>query len=314
MIRLLTAWLLLFASSAFAADPSGLVHVSTGSIVDLGLLNSSYVQPRRVVVWLPPAYSNHGAKYAVLYMHDGQNLFDKSTAGYGMSWEVAQHLSKLIDEHKVRPTIVVGIWNTSKRLQEYMPAKVFRALAPHYQEEVRALYGGNPLSDEYLRFIVRELRPLIDRRFNVKTDSADTVIMGSSMGGLISLYAVDEYPRVFGAAGIMSPHWPLLLKPQGQSISQDEFEAVVSAFESYLAADLPDPASHRLYFDHGDQTLDALYAPYQARVDKLVGRRGFVKGVNWLSLSFPGQNHSEVSWSSRLDTPLEFLLFPSSTR
>ena len=66
---------------------------------------------------------------------------------------------------------------------------------------MRALYGGDPLSDGYLKFIVRELRPMIDRRFNVKTDRADTVIMGSSMGSLISLYAIDEYPEVFGAPG-----------------------------------------------------------------------------------------------------------------
>lgn len=312
--RFLIGLLLLFSSCAFAGDASGPVHVSAGTIVDLGVLKSNYVRPRRVIVWLPPAYSNEGAKYAVLYMHDGQNLFDKATAGYGMSWEVAEHLSKLIGERKVRPTIVVGIWNTDKRLQEYMPAKVYRALPPRYQEEVRALYGGNPLSDEYLRFIVRELRPLIDRRFNVKTDRADTVIMGSSMGGLVSLYAIDEYPQVFGAAGMMSPHWPLLLKPHGQSISKDEFEAVATAFQHYVAAALPDPATHKLYFDHGDQTLDALYAGYQARIDPLVARRGFVSGVNWLSLSFPGQNHSEVSWSSRLDIPLQFLLSPSVSR
>jgi hypothetical protein len=106
----------------------------------------------------------------------------------------------------------------------------------------------------------------------------------------------------------------LFLKPQGQSISENEFEAVVSVFARYLAAALPDPATHRLYFDHGDQTVDALYAPYQARVDKLVARRGFVNGANWLTLSFPGQNHSELSWSSRLETPLQFLLFPSSAR
>lgn len=312
--RLLIALLLLFASPAIAGDASGPVHVRVGTVVDLGVLKSSFARSRRVVVWLPPAYSMHGPRYAVLYMHDGQNLFDKTTAGYGMSWEIAEHLSKLIGEHKVRPTIVVGIWNTDKRLQEYLPAKVFRALGPRYQEEVRALYGGSPLSDGYLRFIVDELRPLIDRRFNVKTDAADTIIMGSSMGALISLYAIDEYPQVFGAAGMMSPHWPLLLKPQGQSISKDEFEAVASAFERYLVSALPDPSRHKLYFDHGDQTLDSLYAPYQARIDTLVERRGFVKGVNWLSLSFPGQNHSEISWSSRLDTPLQFLLSPSASR
>lgn len=310
--RFIFALLLLFAAlPAQAGNPSAPVSVRVGRIVDLGILKSNYADPRRVVVWLPPGYSKHGSKCAVLYMHDGQNLFDKATAGYGMSWEVAQHLSKLIETNKVRPAIVVGIWNTPKRLQEYMPQKTFFALPERYRDEIRTLYGGDPLSDGYLKFIVRELRPMIDRRFNVRTDRADTIIMGSSMGALISLYAIDEYPQVFGAAGMMSAHWPLLLKPQGQPIRSDEFEAVASTFERYLAGALPDPATHRLYFDHGDQTLDAMYAPYQARVDAVVAQRGFVRSKNWMSLTFPGQNHSEISWSSRLDTPLQFLLPPS---
>lgn len=308
--RLLLALLVLLASPALAGDANGPVHVSAGTIVDLGIVKSNFTDPRRVVVWLPPGYSDRGRKYAVLYMHDGQNLFDKATAGYGMEWEVDEHLSRLIAEHKVRPTIVVGIWNTPKRLQEYVPSKAFQGLPPSYQSKVRALYGGDPLSDGYLKFIVGELRPVIDRRFNVKTDRADTFIMGSSMGSLISLYAIDEYPSIFGGAGMMSTHWPLFMKPDGQSVSNEEYEVVSSAFEHYLAPALPDPATHKLYFDHGSETLDAIYARYQDRVDRVVASRGYARGRNWLSLSFPGQKHNEISWASRLDTPLEFLLSP----
>ena len=110
-----------------------------------------------VVVWLPSGYRAHGPKYAVLYMHDGQNLFDKATAGYGMEWQIDETLDRLIRDGKVRPTIVVGIWNTPKRLQEYVPSKAFEYLPPAYRNKVRALYGGDPLSDGYLKFIVREL-------------------------------------------------------------------------------------------------------------------------------------------------------------
>jgi enterochelin esterase-like enzyme len=307
--RLLCALLLIMAPApALAGDGTGPVHVSAGTIVDLGVLTSHYADPRRVVVWLPPGYSANGPKYAVLYMHDGQNLFDKATAGYGMEWEVDEHLSQLIADKKVRPTIVVGIWNTPKRLQEYVPAKAFEGLPAEYREKVRALYGGDPLSDGYLKFIVRELRPMIDKRFNVKTDRADTAVMGSSMGSLISLYAIDEYPQIFGAAGMMSTHWPLFMKPDGQSVSQEEFEVVSSAFERYLAAALPDPRTHKLYFDHGSETLDAIYKQYQDRVDKVVEKRGYRQGVNWLTRSFPGQKHNEISWASRVDVPLTFLL------
>lgn len=300
--RLFLSFLLLALAVPAAAQ------VSAGTLVDLGVLKSRYADPRRVQVWLPSDYSPRGRKYAVLYMHDGQNLFDKKTAGYGMEWEVDEHLDALIKENKVRPTIVVGIWNTPKRLQEYLPSKAFNGLPPEYKEKIQALYGGEPLSDGYLKFIVRELRPLIDRRFNVKTDRANTIIMGSSMGALISLYAIDEYPQVFGAAGMMSTHWPLFMTPDGKSVSDAEYEVVSSAFERYLAPALPSPRTHKLYFDHGSETLDAIYARYQQRVDRVVEKRGYVRGVNLLTESFPGQKHNEISWASRLDVPLQFLL------
>ena len=309
MIKWIAALLLMLAPApAWAGDGTGPVHVSAGRIVDLGVLKSKYADPRRVVVWLPPSYSKRGPKHAVLYMHDGQNLYDKATAGYGMEWEIDEHLSKLIADKKVRPTIVVGIWNTPKRLQEYVPSKAFTSLPPEYRDKVRALYGGDPLSDGYLKFIVRELRPLIDRRFNVKTDRANTAIMGSSMGSLISLYAIDEYPQIFGLAGMMSTHWPLFMTPEGKSVDQKEFEVVSSAFERYLRPALPDPRTHKLYFDHGTEALDAIYKEYQDRVDAVVAKRGYRRGVNWLTRNYPGQKHNEISWASRVDAPLTFLL------
>jgi enterochelin esterase-like enzyme len=304
MIRALLMALLVLVATPAAAE------VSAGRLVDLGVVQSKFTDPRRVQVWLPSGYQPNGRKYAVLYMHDGQNLFDKKSAGYGMEWEIDEHLDALIRAGKVRPTIVVGIWNTPKRLQEYVPSKAFDGLPADYRDKVRALYGGDPLSDGYLKFIVRELRPMIDRRFNVKTDRANTLIMGSSMGALVSLYAIDEYPEVFGGAGMMSTHWPLFMTPDGKSVGDAEYEAVSSAFERYLTPALPDPRTHRLYFDHGSETLDAVYKRYQDRVDAVVQRSGYVQGVNWLTRSFPGQKHNEVSWASRVDVPLQFLLPP----
>ena len=316
MIRALFGLLLLAAVPAAAQTQTGPApKVAAGTIVDLGVVQSKYTDSRRVVVWLPTGYKPHGPKYAVLYMHDGQNLFDKATAGYGKEWEIDEHLDRLIVQKKVRPTIVVGIWSTPKRLQEYVPAKAFEHLPPAYMDRVLGLYGGNPLSDGYLKFLVRELKPRIDARFNVKTDRANTMIMGSSMGALISLYAIDEYPKVFGGAGMVSTHWPLFLPTQGaKSISDDEFQIVSSAFERYLTPALPSPATHKLYFDHGSETLDSAYAAYQDRVDAVVAKRGYRRDTNWMTRSFPGQAHDEISWSSRVDIPLQFLLPPLRSR
>jgi len=303
--------LLLALACLLAVTPAEAQKVSSGTIVDLGVVQSKFTDPRKVVVWLPTGYKPDGPKYAVLYMHDGQNLFDTSTAGYGMEWRIDETLDRLIREKKVRPTIVVGIWNTPKRLREYVPSKAFEHLPPQYMDRVRGLYGGDPLSDGYLKFIVDELKPAIDKRFHVKSDRANTAIMGSSMGALISLYAIDEYPKVFGAAGMMSTHWPLFLPTEGhKAISDEEYEVVSSAFERYLAPALPDPKSHRLYFDHGSETLDSAYARYQNRIDAVVERRGFRRDLNWISRNFPGQAHNEVSWASRVEIPLQFLLPP----
>ena len=274
MRRLILALLFLLLAAPAAAK------VSSGRLVNLGTVASRYADPRRVTVWLPSSYTPNGPRHAVLYMHDGQNLFDPETGYGGMEWKLDETLDRLIRERKVRPTIVVAIWNTPKRLREYVPSKAFAHLPPRYMERVKGLYGGGPLSDGYLKFITRELKPRIDRQFRVKPDRANTVIMGSSMGGLISLYAIDEYPNIFGGAGMMSTHWPMFLPAEGKDLSEGEYEAVSTAFERYIAPALPPPATHRLYFDHGSETLDRLYARYQARVDRVVARRGYRRGVN----------------------------------
>lgn len=310
MIRALLIALVLLLAAPAVARPDGVPRVLAGRIVDLGVLASRHADPRRVVVWLPSTYAPAGRPHAVLYMHDGQNLFDKATASYGAEWQIDEVLDRLIRRGDARPTIVVGIWNTPKRLREYVPAKAFAKLPPQYMDRVRGLYGGDPLSDGYLRFLVSELKPMIDHRFNVRRDRANTIIMGSSMGGLISLYAIDEYPRVFGAAGMLSTHWPLFLPKPDAKRSDAEMDVVASSFEAYLRPALPDSRNHRLYFDHGTETLDAHYAAYQARVDRVLVVRGYREGTNWMTRNFPGQDHNEKSWASRVDVPLRFLLAP----
>jgi len=303
MTRLVLALLaLLWTGQAVAG-------VGAGTLVDLGTVQSRHADPRRVTVWLPSTYRPGGPRHAVLYMHDGQNLFDPDTGYGGMEWKVDETLDRLIREGKVRPTIVVAVWNTPKRLREYVPAKAFDHLPKDYMDRVRALYGGDPLSDGYLKFIVRELRPMIARRFRVRTDRSNTAIMGSSMGALISLYAINEYPAIFGGAGMVSTHWPLFVPANGaKAISDGEYEIVSAAFERYLAPALPSPRSHKLYFDYGSETLDFVYARYQQRIDAIVARRGYRQGANWISRSFPGHAHNEVSWASRVEIPLRFLL------
>ncbi len=267
---------------------------TAGRLETLPLLVSKFVAPRRVDVWLPPGYdANPGARYPVIYMHDGQNLFDPAVSFGGQAWEVDQALCRLIHAHRVPAAIIVGIWNTGpSRFLEYMPQKVVTAeVVAHYANGPK-VSAGDLASDAYLKYLVEELKPVIDRTYRTEPDRVHTSIMGSSMGGLISAYAMAEYPGVFGGAGCLSTHWP----------------AGEGALIDWLAKHSPDPATHRFYFDHGDQGLDAQYAPYQQRMDAVLKAAGFTAGRNSLSKFYPGADHSEKSWRERAEVPLEFLL------
>lgn len=249
--------------------------------------------PRHLDVLLPPGYGEGDGRYPVLYMHDGQNVFRDEDAGYGVCWGVGQALEGVVASGEAPPAIVVGIWNNGlMRYPEYRPAKPFLALSDRARQVVTAGLGGMPVSDDYLAFIVNEVKPFIDATYRTRPGRDHTTIMGSSMGGLISLYAICEYPEVFGGAGCVSTHWP----------------AVEGVIAPYLVETLPDPATHRLYFDHGTDTLDALYQPTQAMVDAVVMGAGYCRDVNWVTRKFPGTAHDERSWAQRVWIPLRFLL------
>ncbi|MFC5570332.1 alpha/beta hydrolase-fold protein [Lysobacter yangpyeongensis] len=267
---------------------------ATGRVDSWQDVESAYVPARNVDVWLPPGYAEHPhRRYPVVYMHDGQNLFDPRLSYTGVDWGIDETMTRLIAEHRVREAIVVGIWNTPRRLQEYMPRKAVKG-----ESLAVGVEGFPPLartditSDDYLRFLVEELKPFIDATYRTRRGRSDTVVMGSSMGGLISLYAVAEYPDVFGGVGAISTHWPI-----GDGAMID-----------WLSTHLPDPRRHRIYYDFGTATLDAQYAPYQQRMDAAMRANGHVEGRDWITRRFEGAEHSERAWRERVDVPLVFLL------
>ena len=259
---------------------------------------SKYVDDRNVEVWLPSSYNSSSAKkYKVLYMHDGQNVLNDSSAYGNVEWGIDETLDSLIQNKKVEPTIVVAIWNNgTKRFPEYMPKVPDEYLNnPQAKSILRENFGVTELlSDRYLKFIVEELKPFIDSTYKVSTKRDDTAIMGSSMGGLISLYAISKYPEIFGAAGCISTHWPVPLIGEPYILN--------------LAQSLPNPATHKIYFDYGTETLDAEYEPYQKRVDKILIEKGYVQEKNWITRKFEGAAHNEESWKKRAYIPLQFLL------
>ncbi len=286
-------------------------EVTIGRIERLEDFHSKFVDSRPIDVWLPPDYSV-SKRYAVLYMQDGQMLFDGSKTWNKTAWNVQGALSKLMAQGLVRETIIVGIPSNGKyRYSEYYPDKLL-ALAPTAIREdyQRRAQWGFTLADRYLNFLVEELKPAIDKRFATQSDRENTFVMGSSMGGLISLYALCEYPQVFGGAAAMSTHWVGRPSAWGYPDQLEEkvqnTELPVAAF-NYLQGHLPPPRNHRIYMDRGNTGLDRLYGVHQGVVDRMLSERGYTT-AHFSSRVFEGAGHSEVDWASRVDIPLLFLL------
>lgn len=252
---------------------------------------SQFVAARKLDIWLPPDYSE-SRRYPVLYMHDGQNLFKPISSIGGVAWEVDKAITRLAEARKIPFVIVVGVWNNGDiRWREYMPQKAYEAAG--FEKRRGAVIeraGGEPISDAYLKFLVEEVKPFIDSNYPTLPDQRNTFVMGSSMGGLISLYAVSQCPDVFYGAGCVSTHW---------SAGGDELV-------DEMAKMLPDPNSHKLYFDYGTVGLDAEYEPFQLRMDKYLRKAGYDES-NWITSKFDGADHNEAAWRVRVDIPLQFL-------
>ncbi|OYQ38380.1 hypothetical protein CHU92_05390 [Flavobacterium cyanobacteriorum] len=279
---------------------------SQGKLVKIDNFESKYVKARNVEIWLPDEYfTDNKQKFPVLYMHDGQNVFNPETAMGNIAWEADNTAQKLIKDKKIKPVIIVASWCTDRRFFEYYPEKAAKNLSGEDKaamEKVRIQMGvvqSDYMADEYLKFLTTELKPYIDKNYRTLTDAANTAICGSSMGGLISLYAICEYPRIFGKAACVSTHWPILFDNSNMNFSE--------AIRKYVAENLPSPKNHSIYFDFGTETLDELYEIHQVKVDDIMKDKGYTKGKNWVTRKFEGAAHNEKSWQQRMDVILEFL-------
>ena len=293
---LLLALTLLVACTEKKQNPT----VSSGQLIRVENFESKFITPRNIDIWLPDNYSS-AEPFSVLYMHDGQMLFDSTNTWNKQEWGVDETMGKLLKQDQIQNTIVVGIWNGGKtRYIDYFPQKPYEDLRERYDKII--LEDGNDFfdtkmkSDAYLRFLVEELKPYIDSNYKTN-DLAYTA--GSSMGGLISIYALCEYPNVFFGAACLSTHWVGLFRKENNPVPD--------AFTSYLENNLPEPNHHKIYFDYGTHTLDSLYEEYQVQVDSVMIRKGFDQQY-WKTMKFEGHDHSERSWKKRLSIPFRFLL------
>lgn len=278
---------------------------SGGTLLQIKDFPSNYIPPRKVDIWLPNNYSTN-KKYAVLYMHDGQMLFDSTITWNKQEWKVDEVSSKLMNDSITKDFIVIAPYNINElRHSEYFPQKPFESLSEKQKDSLLEVAKENNFkfesvtSDNYLKFIIKELKPYVDANYSVLTDQQNTFVAGSSMGGLISMYAICEYPDVFGGAACLSTHWP--------GGNPNDSDLLANAFFEYMKAGVPSPKNHKIYFDYGTETLDKFYPKYAPIVNKIFADKGY-DSSNFRNLKFEGANHSELAWQKRLDIPLTFLL------
>ena len=265
----------------------------TGEVLRYVNFPSQNVEPHNIDVWLPPDYeTDKAARYPVVYMFDGQNLFSAKDSFGNAEWRVDETMTKLIGEKKIRPAIIVGIWSSVKRVIEYAPEKPFDVAVGRDGKLPKYVSRREGESDKLLKFLTAELKPFVDKTYRTESERDGTFIAGSSMGALMALYAVGEYPEIFGGAGCLSTQYSF-----GEGI-----------MIGYLQKYLPAAETHKIYFDYGTRTLDRQIEPFQKKVDALMKKKKYEDGKNWTTRKFPGADHSEKSWQKRADAPLIFFL------
>ena len=244
---------------------------------------SHYLPDKRdLIVYVPPGYHRHPARtYPVLYLQDGQNLFDPRTSFIpGRTWEVREHADEAIRAGEVEPLIIVGIYNTDRRLAEYT------------HERDRKMGGGE--AAQYGLTLTQEILPFIASRYRVRTDRDSTGLGGSSLGGLVSLYLGLRYATWFGKLAVLSP-----------SVWWNH-----KSILGYLNERAPEIWDRpRLWLDVGE--MEGRRAVHDA---ELLNRR--LRANHWLhgeTLHFEkvhGGTHDEASWARRVRPMLRFL-FPA---
>jgi predicted alpha/beta superfamily hydrolase len=222
-----------------------------------------------LIVWLPPNYEEEtDRRYPVLYVHDGQNLFDPATAFAGVDWQLDETADSLIRANKIDPMIIVGMANTPARLDEYSPRK----------------------GRDYAAFLIDEVKPFVDRAYRTLPQRQHTAVMGSSLGGLISFYLAWWHPEVFSMTGCISASW---MWENGAAFQMVENDAV------------PTP-DLEIYLDHGSEGDEGRQSwVYRSMRDALMSR-GFKLGRNLAYYFGLGDEHNEAAWGRRVWRPLVF--------
>ena len=297
LIAALAIWLGL-AVPALAADDQG-------QRIEVGHVQAAGLPEQRLTIWLPPGYATSKRRYGVVYMHDGHNLFDLTKSNFNKIWAADKAMLAASRKGRFAPYIIVGIWAPgADRYRQYLPKDIYDLASPAQRERMDKLTGGPVISDAYLAWLAGPLKHWVDKTYRTKPGRMDTVIAGSSMGGLMSCYAFLRRPDVYGRAACVSSHWPAAEPGAPGAFDAD----LVARWDGWFKQHLGKATGRRLWMDHGTATLDAWYAPYQQVIDARLAASGWKRWRDWESKVYPGAEHEENAWAARLPEIFGWLL------
>lgn len=243
----------------------------TGNVEYLENIQSGILAPRDLIIWLPPSYyTTFEKEYPVLYLHDGQNIFDPKTCSFGYDWRFDEVADSLIKLGEIEELIIVGIYNTKFRWQEYSPGDTGSA---------------------YMKLIVHKIKPLLDSLYRTFPQRENTFVGGSSMGGLISFMLIWEYPEIFSKALCVSPAFKI------------ENIDYVSVIQNYSNKKKP----VKIYFDNGGIGLEEKLQPGIDEMMNTLNSKGYKLNQDFVWYKFENAQHSERDWAKRVWRMLKFL-------
>lgn len=266
-----------------------------GKLIITNIKPSNGLAARRIFIYLPWNYEETSNYYPVIYMQDGQNLWDSKLANFG-GWKVDTTLDRLIAEEKIRPVIVVGIENSSARVEEYVGFSAYHGLKEAYDPNEQKRMVG--YSQRYLDFIVNELIPFIKRNYRIIVE--EMVVAGSSFGAGISLYLGFSRPDIFQGIGAFS---------FGNYSPEDKNRGIrrVLQVQPYLSEHIPpSDGKRKIYLDCGGKGIDAIFLEASRKLHRDLVKKGWKEGKDYLYVEDLMADHNEIAWAKRFE---QFALF-----
>ncbi|NOT37231.1 MAG: hypothetical protein HOP11_07615 [Saprospiraceae bacterium] len=294
MLKAIFAWFGISNNKVMAQEILP-VELDSGQVIyRISNFQSAYVAPRSIEIYLPPDYDSV-KKYRVLYLQDGQNLFDNTVAfeNYAMG------LHTILKSLEIDDIIIVGIWNTTLRFREYLPSNFYVALTSNNKKFIKKEYGGSALGSLYSQFLIQELIPFIENKFSIDSSRNSRGIGGISMGGLISFYLGLTNPDLFGMVVCLSTHWPLSVIKNKDSIYKDYFNFIEKNIEGLKES--------KLYFDYGTENLDSWYENPNELLEVLLKERGMYEEDKVVIRKFSGHSHNMRDWQQRIGPAIQFV-------